>query len=906
MANEKLYELWDQFLEEWSPERVEAMVLEEYTNTKRQDAFVYWLEQRLKSLGSIAGRSSFKFGIYEQLNVQQKAPSQGKIWGAKYAWRKNLGASEQAAFDTVKARIVAVLQAAQKGNWATIEDSPLSPVLKWKIAFLYQNRQTPRVLPIYKKGMLFHAFKQIVPDAKESNTNFATMHQTLIEKNQALGDIFDIAETIWKAYEADGEEKVSAWAVPLDSIPPEEASELVAKLQIEPDDLHSILKGLLSKIDVAEGDKIALLIEGQARALGVVSGVEPGQYAWEQNPVSFPANLSPLPKYTARKLDEAETQELWSHLPEPDAAEEDPPAAKTRYWKIAPGANGSAWEACKNQGVIAIGWPALGDLAGVLRKDFEKKAQFYAKNNKELDGRDGVNQVWTFRSIQVGDKIVANQGTRKVLGLGTVVGGYSFAPDKIKDEDEEDLPHRLRVEWQDISPFSILQGGWRRTILELDEHQFNALQGQPKPPKTEPPSLPCDPKNIILYGPPGTGKTYSTVRRALELLLGVDALRDLKGSLVALFREKQAQGQIELVTFHQAYGYEEFVEGIRPVLGQGADEGVRYELHEGVFKSIAMRAAAAGLKDDADSPDDERTRLQKVLDRPGESAALSFSVKTPQYVLIIDEINRGNMSKILGEMITLLEPDKRLTAENELKLPLSYSPEHRFGVPPNLHILGTMNTADRSIALMDVALRRRFSFEEMMPNAAVIREKLKGPGASFVELVVAVFETLNKRIRFLYDREHQLGHAYFLEATDEERLRRVLLDRVLPMLQEYFYGAWDKICIVLGCPYDEQGKPKRKEKHLLEAGGKRYRFPVIEAADFSERETLGFDHDDYEDRVDHVVSEKLAQGKLDKEGLLRTFLAILPLKEADHADVLESLLGHPSAAPGDEVAQASP
>ena len=219
---------------------------------------------------------------------------------------------------------------------------------------------------------------------------------------------------------------------------------------------------------------------------------------------------------------------------------------------------------------------------------------------------------------------------------------------------------------------------------------------------------------------------------------------------------------------------------------------------------------------------DRVARVQQALDKPGPTTTFSFSVKSPQYVLIVDEINRGNISKILGELITLLEADKRLAARNELKLPLAYSPQHRFAVPPNLHVLGTMNTADRSIALMDVALRRRFTFEELMPSSDIIRDVLRArvPNRAFIDLVVDVFDTLNSRIRFLYDRDHQLGHSYFLDVADVQSLRQVFVDRIIPMLQEYFYGAWDKICVVLGCPYGESGEPRRRAAHLLQPPGR--------------------------------------------------------------------------------------
>lgn len=416
------------------------------------------------------------------------------------------------------------------------------------------------------------------------------------------------------------------------------------------------------------------------------------------------------------------------------------------------------------------------------------------------------------------------------------------------------------------------------------------------------------PQNIILYGPPGTGKTYATFRRCVEICYGKKEAEAMSDEDVRRrYRKLVAEERVEFVTFHQSYGYEEFVEGLRPVLNEvkgnnqvkGSD--VAYEIHDGVFKRISLRAAAGGLPKPAGEQDfDDTVRwVQKVLDQSdSDDASFSFSDKTPQYVLIIDEINRGNVSKILGELITLLEPDKRLGADNELTLPLSYSPSHRFGVPPNLHILGTMNTADRSIALMDVALRRRFTFEECMPDEEVIRKVLESRltnNEPLINLVVDLFKIINERIRFLYDRDHQLGHSYFLEVNNLEDLRRVFADRVIPLLQEYFYGDWDKICTVLGCPYDENGKKRRGNDH-----------PIVKASKFGEGDTLGFDHDEYEDKVDfHIKPKFQSGGMLDRDlawtFLAWTFLSVLQIDSEAKSRRFEELTGSGAEAGQDET-----
>ncbi len=428
-------------------------------------------------------------------------------------------------------------------------------------------------------------------------------------------------------------------------------------------------------------------------------------------------------------------------------------------------------------------------------------------------------------------------------------------------------------------------------------------------------------KNMILYGPPGTGKTYNTAIYAVAICDNkpLASLTDYE-AVMERYNELKEEGRVAFTTFHQSYGYEEFIEGIKPKMGNGSDN-IEYEIKDGCFKAFcnkaqetsvvkkmqmylneAPRVWKVSLKGtgenevrrecltnghirigwDSYGPDlcaetkyteggksileaytnkmqigdivfscfsdtsidaigvvtgdvewadyNQYRRLRKVewiikdieIDilkinkgkhlvqgsvyelniKKSEVEQLVESISAEQnnqaYVFIIDEINRGNISKIFGELITLIETTKRKGEAEEMEALLPYSNE-AFGVPSNVYILGTMNTADRSIALMDTALRRRFRFIEMMPKADVLRNI----GSDKVEDldVAAMLDKINERITFLYDREHTIGHAFFTELREEptvEKLASVFKKSIIPLLQEYFFEDYRKIQLILG------------------------------------------------------------------------------------------------------------
>lgn len=457
------------------------------------------------------------------------------------------------------------------------------------------------------------------------------------------------------------------------------------------------------------------------------------------------------------------------------------------YWRIGTRSgdtNESHWEMMQTESCVAIGWRKVGDLswceASKASKDklATKLNDLYKRGSQSAGG--AASQIHNFLfGIKEGDIVVAADDAT-VLGVGKIVGDYEF-------KEGLGFPNHRKVEWIDLEPWKMpVPEGLRSTVRKIHRHNENLLEIErriqeggrnpmptPNPtPTKQPPRLTGIPGRIqstlerkgqvILYGPPGTGKTYWAERSARDLAAyaafgrAFDQLE--KAMQLDVIGGEGKTGYVRMCCFHPAYGYEDFLEGYRPLTVDGQ---MSFQLRDGVFKQLCHDANA--------SPD-------------------------KAFYLIVDEINRGDIPRIFGELLTTLEVDKR---GRQVILPVS---QQAFTVPKNVFLIGTMNTADRSISLLDAALRRRFGFVEMMPDANVLKD-----GAVAGIPLKAWFEALNARIRAHVGRDArnlQIGHSYLMHGgrpfNDFAAFKRAIRDDIIPLLEEYCYEDFATLAEILG------------------------------------------------------------------------------------------------------------
>lgn len=761
------HKLLSEFLKTWPIERLRSMTLEEYTNLNRQDSFCYWLEQRTNELGGITGGSSFKFGIYKRNNTDNEITISNALTDGEYAWFQKYGDSKEEAFHNVRNIIVQIAEFATSKEFDKIEEIDFGESTKWKIAFLYSEFQ---LINTFSKDMVCSILDFLNIEYSKDESRFSLSQKILSQKKEDE-DFFEFGSKFWNVTLISQElkrilENLGERLIPYFDV----MDRIVEDFNLEPNN---------EKYYFNYRNKELIFTIGQ-------------RYVWNVSKNSY--------RYISleNRTDNAEVFASSKNVPE----------------------------------------AYLNHITEISTTD---DIFNYMKNAIELELKSTVKS--SFRKNNKADfqEMVFNRVFRdRVLNSLNISG---------------------------------------TTIVNQSNIQMNQL-----------PSIPL---NQILYGPPGTGKTFNTINKAIEIANPNFDINQERSLVKAEYNRLVNTGQIVFTTFHQSMSYEDFVEGIKPLIEEDADgnKTVVYEIKDGIFKKITKEAKQKHFKENSeissltfedawallveegnnrlenkdqlllpiqtpnkglkivDITERGNLKLKPIYSEESKEYIVSYSrteklhtafpdlsvvknidkefrsviggsnstaywavlnyinnklnsqnksnsqieVLAPKsYVLIIDEINRGNVSQIFGELITLIEEDKRIGKSEELYVTLPYSKE-KFGVPSNLYIIGTMNTADRSVEAIDTALRRRFSFEEMPPRYDLEGLQYTINGIQAWEIL----KTINARIESLIDRDHAIGHAYFLN-KNEEAIMDSFYRNIIPLLQEYFFGDYGKIGLVLG------------------------------------------------------------------------------------------------------------
>lgn len=769
------YVLWDEFLAVWPRTRLATMTLDEYTQAGSKDSFTYWIESRLDEMGSIWGGSAFKFGVFSRSNTDDKRSDTKLSYSETHGWYSSLGATAEEAFQKVRGYVAQVADLAAQGDLDGIEAFDyLGEAIKWKIAFHYQHRQAPVIVDIFKRAPL------AVFVGGTASQSMASLQKATLAKRPADLGILEFGRQVWEAW---SQKNLAIWKLSHGDQP-----FTSAERQAFMDDLKVAVHKDTGK---EQGKKFAEAPIGTLFYL--CHGNSPqriGQFTSEATPC---AKGDGWLQRSYRVLKPAQRTDRYT--------------ANSKGWS--PQGNSTFWQ---------VGAHDLPEFESTLLKPYfgTDLAELAALAGEPIEAASlDTGAAQTPAPAQVPTPITASKpvatcvnriyygppGTGKTYTLTRLLKRDYEQPAKSISTDawqSQLIAEKIAVlKWWEGAAAALYDLGGKAKVADIAEHRFiqaiTAANGSNRNVRqtlwrtlqnhTVDESTTVKMKKRL--SPAVFDKTVDSVWQFAGDWQ--EACADLIALVEQLKQGQQDAGAVQrysFVTFHQSYGYEEFVEGLRPVLAGEAEAGeVAYEIRPGVFKELCRKARQ--------SPDQ-------------------------RFAMVIDEINRGNISKIFGELITLVEADKRDPLDGSsppAEVTLAYSGE-KFSVPANVDIIGTMNTADRSLALLDTALRRRFEFVPLMPDTRAEKDPADPDSAPLAALVVTtdagvidirlLLQRMNERIEALYDRDHCIGHAYFTGLADSEdgpprfeALAATFRHRIVPLLEEYFFEDWRKIRLVL-------------------------------------------------------------------------------------------------------------
>lgn len=884
-------QLWDDFLVRWPIEKLKNLTLAEYVSVNDKDTFTYWLESKTKPLGSIQGNTSIKFGIYKRDEGAEPKPQAHITHGEEYSWQNRYGANEQDAFDHVLEMIVEIAIAAQAGNLKIIDGIKCYPLVKWKIAFLYQNQQQPSLVNIFSKPALDALI------ASQEKLPFSSIYQRLIT-DKGEQPLLAYGSQIWQKasqimQKNSNEEIVKHFMhKPAFERNYKNWSEEVLTSFCELMRFANKNSLDIFTVDMDSGAAIRIGRKGHDHQIAreVFATFEPCQ-----NKINFAQRYQHKGNYLSGELIN-ETFEQLRKAGDFQKFNEENPISRKPHWPA-------------DYQADLTPQPLPTDAIAEPEEEYQMKAA--TPLNQILYGPPGTGK--TYHTIEAAvmaaepnfvwhddreilkeeyDKLVLAQRIRFV----TFHQSYGY----------EEFVEGLKARETDAGDVTyVTESGVFKSIcddasvVEVDADSGINLEGRVwklsiEGTKANPAKTHCLENGIAAIGWGNTGDLANAKRNDYFNSQGKNNQNSL-----TYFSQDMAEGDIVLCIDSNTS-----VEALGVVTGEYKYQEDGLPTRQDYCHQIPIKWLAKGFSVGFKELNGNKqfnlptcyplSRLS-VSDALKHLAEHDVTITTTQpetnhdnYVLVIDEINRGNISKIFGELITLIEPSKRSGGENiealTLTLPHSGKP---FSVPDNLYLIGTMNTADRSLALMDTALRRRFDFIEMMPNYAALGTKPLVIGEIEIS-ISALLKTMNERIEVLYDREHTLGHAFFIPVKEHieagmhqtafNELVLIFKNKIIPLLEEYFFEDWNKIRLILG---DNRKKSKALEHYIL-----------INETTFSYDEIFGTGHglDTYEQKKTtyQVASFDDKPGQESVWSKPNSYLAIYNEKALLSAEVVDS------------------